>query len=118
MRNCFLFLIFLFTWHLSSAQKDGPYQEIYDNGYLKVSGHYENGKRSGEWREYFDNGKLFKVYSYTDGKINKENKIFFKNGNLKFELSRVDGDFISTYYYESGNVLSEQLLENGYYKEF
>ncbi|WP_242083243.1 energy transducer TonB [Aestuariivivens sediminis] len=118
MRNFILFFIFLFSVNLSVAQKNGPYQENYDNGNIKVSGHYENGKRTGEWKNYFDNGQLSQVYSYTDGKVNKERKSFFKNGVLKFEIKRVNNVFISTHYYNSGNVLSVQLLENGPYKEF
>lgn len=118
MKNLIFFFVLLFCLQTSVAQKNGPYLENHDNGYIKISGHFENGKRSGEWMEYFDNGKLSKVYSYTDGKMNNETKQFFKNSKLKYEITRVDGVFISTHYYESGNVLSEQLLKNGYYKEF
>ena len=111
----FLF-VFLFSLHFSVAQKNGLYQEYYNNGDIKITGHYENGKPSGEWKEYYDNGNLFKVYSYTDGKRNKETKSFFKSGVLKFEIKKRNGVFIISHYYESGNVLSEQLLNNGYYK--
>ena len=118
MKNLIFFIAFLFCLQLSIAQKNGPYQKNYDNGYIAISGQYENGKRIGEWKEYYENGQLSKVYSYTKGKRNNEIKSFFKNGVLKFETKRVDGVFISTHFYERGNMLSEQLLKNGYYKEF
>lgn len=113
---CFMLLV-CFS-NLLTAQKDGKFEEFFENGQLKVSGQYKNKKRTGEWKSYYKTGELSSVHTYSKGKKNKVYKSFFKNGSLKYETKNIDGVFINKGYYESGNLLFERVLKDGFYKEY
>jgi len=110
-------LVMCFT-HLLVAQKDGKFEDFFEDGQLKTSGQYKNKKRIGEWKSYYKTGELLSVYSYSKGKKNKVYKVFYKDGSLKRETKKIDGVFVNKGFYESGNLFFERLLKNGYYKEY
>lgn len=118
MSKCFVILFFLVGFQWASGQQDGPFEEYYDNGQLKVQGHYKNEKPVGTWQKYHPNGQLSGVYSYSDGKLDQEKTYYFDNGNINWEIKEVDGKYIGKGYYESGNLFYERIVSNGYYKEY
>ncbi|MDZ4840184.1 MAG: hypothetical protein SGJ04_09275 [Bacteroidota bacterium] len=51
------------------AVKSGLYFMYYENGKLKIEGHYKNNKKDGEWK-YFDiNKKVTKTEKYANGQL-------------------------------------------------
>ena len=38
--------------------QDGPFQDYYENGQLKLEGNFKNGKNDGLWKHYHENGQL------------------------------------------------------------
>jgi len=75
-------------------------------------------------KTYYDNGITFKEYLYdikksgenSEGNSKKKYKEYFANGKLKREVNFVDGvrhGYTYTYYYDTGNVSSKTLYENG-----
>ncbi len=118
MKYLIYLTLFLLSTQVSIAQKKGPYEKYYDNGQLKISGQYKSKKRVGEWEEYYESGELYKIYSYTKGKRNFEKKSYFKNGNLKSKSNKIGNDKFYTEFFENGSLFIEQVIKNGYYKEY
>ena len=40
------------------GRKNGPFEEFYENGQLRLKGNYNNGKHHGLWEAHHENGKL------------------------------------------------------------
>lgn len=118
MKNLFTILLFLFSIEFLCAQVDGPFEDYYDTGELKLEGQYKNKKRFGDWKSYYKNGQASSVYSYKYGKRNKEYTSHYEDGTLKIKTEKVEGVFIRKEYYESGRLQSENQLKSGYFKGF
>lgn len=118
MKNSICLSLFILCSQICFSQKNGPYEKHFDNGQLKISGQYKSKKRVGDWKAYYDTGEIHKTYSYTKGKRNSDYKSFFKNGTLKSETKKVGDQVFFNEYYESGKLLKERILKNGYYKEY
>ncbi len=73
-----------------NGQKNGAYEEYYENGHLAVRCAFKNGKLEGAYESFYPDGHL-------------EKKCAFKNGEMNGA-------------YEDYNPLTKRLLEKGIYK--
>ena len=54
------------TW--KQDLKEGPYEEYYENGQVKVTGYFKNGRRDGAFERYKENGDLEEQVTYEKGR--------------------------------------------------
>ncbi len=67
---CFvLFLLFAVTG-FGQQIENGKYQERYENGKIKTSGHYKNGVKKGNWFYYTAGGRTEKREQWKQGRLN------------------------------------------------
>jgi antitoxin component YwqK of YwqJK toxin-antitoxin module len=120
MQLAFTILLLLFSFQLSFSQDhpDGPFKDYYDSGELKVEGQYKNEKQIGNWKSYHKNGQISSEYSYDDGMRDKEYISYYKDGSVKRKVEKSGDFYVRRSYYESGNLKTQSLIENGYYKEY
>lgn len=87
--GCFIAFMLLFLHDLSAQAADGKYTERYENGKVKVSGHYKSGLKKGNWFYYSASGLIEKrelwkhgdrVYTYTYNEKGRIASITDKNG--------------------------------------
>lgn len=118
MKYLFTIIIILFITHSSIAQTppDGPYKDYYNSGALKVEGHFKNGKPDGNWKSYHENGQVSRLYSYEKGKRNMVYSSFYEDGTLKSKTEDINGEYLGTGFYKSGNLKYERQLKGGYFK--
>lgn len=114
----FMFLIFIICFQFSYAQADGHFEEFFEDGQLKTEGQYKNKKKDGEWKSYHPNGQLAEVYTYTDGKRNREYTAFFIDGKVSRETKKINNEYITKGYHESGSLFYERTIPDGFYKEY
>jgi antitoxin component YwqK of YwqJK toxin-antitoxin module len=90
--------------------KDGPFEEFYPNGNLKLEGNYSKGKKEGVWKEYFENGVLKETGNYRDGKKDG----VFKSHNTDDEKNKVltysNGRLIERKFIDVKNVNRKQIF--------
>ena len=59
-------------WHLIypivPSERDGPYEDYYENGQLKEKGTFVAGEEDGPFIRYWENGQLWWRGPYRDGK--------------------------------------------------
>ena len=58
----------------SQGNREGYWEEYYDNGQLSSKGHYVNGRREGFWEDYYDNGQLAHKGHFVNGVFQEEKK--------------------------------------------
>jgi antitoxin component YwqK of YwqJK toxin-antitoxin module len=56
-------------YNVNTGEKDGYWEEYFDNGQLMYKGSFINGLRDGIWEWYWSNGQLMSKGSYKDGKL-------------------------------------------------
>ena len=54
------------TW--KQNLKEGPYQEYFENGQVKITGYFKNDVRDGTFELYTENGDLKEEITYEKGK--------------------------------------------------
>ena len=86
------------------GQKQGPYEEYWDNGRLREKCTYKDGKKDGPYERYYDNGRLEIKCTYKDGEYNGQYESYWPNGQLFTKCSYKDG-------YEDGSC--EKYQPNG-----
>ncbi|WP_296385540.1 energy transducer TonB [Winogradskyella sp.] len=120
MKSIFVILLLLLSINFSFAQAipNGPFQDYYDSGELKIEGQYKNKKKVGEWKRYYKDGQISRLYSYNKGKLNKEEVSYYKNGKVSNKTEKVGEDYISFGYYKSGELNYEKQQKTGYYKSY
>ena len=118
MRLLLVLLSFVFCSQFVFSQEDGLYEKYYDEGELKTKGQYLNKKRVGEWKNYYKNGQVSRIYSYEDGEKSKEYTSYYKDGVKRYQTQKEGEYYVSRGYFETGELQTERLLKNGYYKEF
>jgi len=64
--------------------KDGPYNEKYPNGQVKIEGQYKNGTRHGLWKSFYEDGTKYSEDFFEDGKKNGKTATYYKNGKLRY----------------------------------
>lgn len=104
------------NWQANN-QKDGAWEEYYENGQLKSKMNYKLNVLDGERVEYYENGNVENKFSYLKGR-EVEFISYFRNGNLQAKRTylkdKLYGDEIV--YYENGNVHTKEnyvYYENG-----
>lgn len=50
-----------------TSSRTGEYKEYYENGNIKVDGHYLINRRVGIWKWYYEDGKFKTEFDYKDG---------------------------------------------------
>jgi antitoxin component YwqK of YwqJK toxin-antitoxin module len=120
MKNLFTILLFLFSIQFSFAQDkpDGPYKSYYDSGELKTEGQYQNKKRTGDWKNFHKNGQISRLYGYKEGKRNKEYTSYYEDGILKIKVEKEGDVYVTSSFYDSGNLFYKRENETGYYKSY
>ncbi|WP_178987402.1 toxin-antitoxin system YwqK family antitoxin [Winogradskyella schleiferi] len=118
MKYFFSIIAFLFITHFSFAQSppDGPYKDYYNSGVLKVEGQFKNGKPDGNWKSYYKNGQVSSLYRYEKGKRNMVYSSFYEDGTLKSKTEEINGEYLVSGFYNSGNLKYERQLKGGYFK--
>ena len=86
------------------GQKQGPYEEYWDNGRLREKCTYKDGKKDGPYERYYDNGRLEIKCTYKDGEYNGQYEEYWHNGQLTKKCTYKDG-------YEDGSC--EKYQPNG-----
>jgi len=65
--------------------QDGPFQDYYENGQLKLEGNFKNGKNDGLWKRYYENGQLHQEGYMKNGQYDGLWKHYHENGQLKYK---------------------------------
>jgi antitoxin component YwqK of YwqJK toxin-antitoxin module len=105
--------------------KDGPFEEFYPNGSLKLEGEYKNGKKEGDWKEYFENGVLKESRQFWEGKktgisviyqeSGEKTQILFHFGGVLKESHQLKNDLLhgDKKYFKGGILIGSSTYENG-----
>ena len=129
-----------------SGQKQGLWNEYYDDGILKAQGNYTDDKKDGYWKYFYKNGNLEErgkyilgnpdstwFWYYSDGKLlRKENFYnglsdgllteFDKEGNIITQGDFIEGKKEGIWIYQVGDSKDEieyvEDMRNGLYKSF
>ncbi|WP_299226804.1 energy transducer TonB [uncultured Psychroserpens sp.] len=109
---------YLFCCQIVLTQDTREFKDYYSNGQLKTEGQYSDKKPIGSWKDYYESGQIRREYSYTDGKQDKEAIWYYENGNVKSKTEKRDGRHVTLGYYKTGELFYEQMLKDGYYKEY
>ena len=131
MKKLILLLLILSSFYSFSQKKNGPFEDYYKNGQVKVSGQYRDGKKNGKWQEYYETGELSRVYTHDNiGRKTGIQESYFKDGGIKYKTSKLnENEFVTRgFYEENGNIFYEFvlrkypksgfLMKNGFYKEY
>jgi len=65
--------------------REGYWEEYYNNGQLDYKGHYKDGVLDGYWERYYYNGQLWRKGHYKDGKREGYWEFFYDNGQLYYK---------------------------------
>ncbi|MBR6412849.1 MAG: toxin-antitoxin system YwqK family antitoxin [Alphaproteobacteria bacterium] len=97
-----------------TGQRQGPYEEYYENGQLEIKCIYKDGKIDGPYEEYYENGQLCIKCTYRDGEFRGLYEEYYENGQPRRRCTFKDGEFNGSYeeYYENG-----QLRRKGNFKD-
>lgn len=68
--------------NLSNNIINGPFEEYYKKGQIRIKGNYKDAKLNGEWKEYHKNGQLKLRGYYLNTKRVGEWKFFDESGKL------------------------------------
>ena len=97
----------------------GKIIKYYDDGTLskvEFKGSYLNGEKDGVWEEYYDNGQTKSKYSYINGKpVDGIYSDYHKNGQLKSKGSYLNGEKNGVWeeYYKDGNLEYTYTFKDG-----
>lgn len=83
---------------------DGPFEENYESGQLKIQATNEDGQLNGILKEYYQKGQLKKELTYKKNVLDGPFKSYYKNGQLKYEANLKHSIFYGPYkkYAENG----------------
>ena len=108
-----------------NGEKEGKFQEYYEDGKIKEEAFFKNGKYSGIRTLFFQNGKPEIEENYTDGGLlNGAYKAYYDNGQVKVEKNYTQNVLTGPVkvYYESGKIKEEVMMsdnnENGPFTEY
>ncbi len=93
---------------------DGPYQEKYPNGQIKITGEIKNGTRFGQWKSYYENGTDYSEDYFEDGKKNGKTTSYYKNGRIRYigYYSWDEPSGIWEFYDEEGKLSEKKEYKN------
>ena len=60
-----------YAYYDKNYKLQGKWTEYYQNGQMKLNGHYKNGKRNGKWKYYSDTGDKTRKEKYKNGTLVK-----------------------------------------------
>jgi len=67
----------------ANGVKNGQHQEFYDNGKLKMDGHFKDGDEIGLWTEYYSTGEVMRMYYADKYGLNGSLNEWYENGEKK-----------------------------------
>ena len=101
--------------NMTKKIQNGPYQEYYKNGKLKLKCTYKNGMLNGSYQEYNENGCLERKCTYKNDKLNGLYEGYYENGQLAkktnykndqengpCELYDINGECFAKFNYKNG----------------
>lgn len=93
---------------------DGYYNEYYQSGVKFCEGWYRNDQKQGYWKYYGPTGIIKKELYYLNDDLRGFQRYYTVDGKLDYEMF-YKNDLIADYiYYDTtGNVVSENKIENG-----
>lgn len=100
---------------------EGPYQEYYMSGNIKIHTQYEYHGIFGHYREYHENGRMKIDTEY--GKFGKEGNYleYFKSGNLKIKTTYlseyINGEFIQYYEHGQKEIIANYVIHSEKYSD-
>lgn len=62
-------------------------EEYYNNGELRMRGHYKDGLKHGVWKSWHKGGKVWSVANYYKGKLDGKQTVYHPNGNKFYQGS-------------------------------
>lgn len=109
------------------GQKQGNWKFFWENGNIKLEGHYTNDKKDGFFKEYDENGNFLAVFRYhldelvEDAKETKklDKKVtYFSNGQVAIEATyfRDKPEGIRREYDSAGNIVQGYIFSDGILK--
>ena len=123
MKSIISIILILFTVNLVAQNpvnatfkgfEDGPYNEYFGNGQLRLSCVIKNGNIHGNYTSYYKNGQLRAIDSFKNGKFHGPNIAFDKKGGLtvdEYHLSDTLIYYVEFDYYKSGELKSERSIQ-------
>src|SRR6218665_1644788 len=95
-------------------KRHGLYEEFYESGAPKVSGHFIDGKASGVYTEYYPTGQIGNTANFKMGKTNGTHTKYTFNGEVEYRLNYIDGVLNGPYEsYEYGKLETKGTTKNG-----
>ena len=116
--NCTLYIFFLFLIFSCSNLKNNKIlieKTYYDNGVLQSEVAKSSGKLNGQAKYYDNQSNLISIASYNNNVLHGMWIEYYKNGKTKHSVKYIYGlkDGSELWYYESGNIKSETVYDNG-----
>ena len=104
------------------GERDGFWNEYFDNGNIKAKGNYRKDIKTGEWKYYHKSGKLEQEGKFNDnGKLIEKWSWYYQSGRLLREENFSEGivNGILTEYNQLGNIITKgeyfEGLKNGFW---
>ncbi|MCD4772726.1 MAG: hypothetical protein K8R41_05005 [Bacteroidales bacterium] len=104
------------------GERDGFWNEYFDNGDTKAKGNYNKDIKTGEWKYYHKNGKLEQDGNFEDnGKLTGKWRWYYKSGRLLREEFFSEGlsNSVLSEYNEHGSIITQgeyfEGLKNGFW---
>jgi len=93
---------------------DGPYEEYYENGTIKIKGTNRDGKANGTHYMYDENGQIKMEISYVEGIKSGPYRSYYENGQLEYKAEARHGEFYGPYekYSEDGKLIEQGTIES------
>ncbi|MDD4746016.1 MAG: hypothetical protein RBR35_05865 [Salinivirgaceae bacterium] len=101
------------------------FEELYDNGTVKIKGEIVNEERNGAWNAYYENGKLWSYGIYSNGLREGRSIVYNNDGTIKlsgyYKDNRVDslwvtfkpnGDTAQVTKYKDGEIVTSFYNDN------
>jgi antitoxin component YwqK of YwqJK toxin-antitoxin module len=101
--------------HLKAGEKEGPFEEYFDDGKIAGQGNFVNDEMDGEFRHYWQNGTFESIINYKAGVLHGLVERHYENGQLKFRQLFDNGKLhgSSEGYWESGKPSSKGAYHYG-----
>lgn len=95
---------------VQDSQSRTKYQEVYDNGQVKMEGWMMNDKRVGLWTAYYKNGVRWSEDEFRDGFKEGKSVSYFPNGIMRYRGHYIEDKKAGAwkFYDESGKVVKEE----------
>ncbi len=113
MKYLLLFLIFIFSQHISAQKK---LIENNKQGYTSERGYVDNDSlKTGLWVSYTKFGSIYQTQKFKKGKKHGKEKVFYSSGQLEIERNYKDDkyDGYIKSYYEDGTLASKGKYKDG-----